>query len=69
MGIRELFGGKSDGIAYEPTRGGMQPMMDANGKPVRLSELSKHQRKGVGMGGATKRAPRAERRQRTEWGR
>lgn len=68
MGWKEFIGGKSDGQAYEPTRGGMKPMMK-NGKPVRLSELSKEQLKSLGMGGATKRPPRAERKQRTEWGR
>ncbi len=62
-----LFKSKSDGIAYEPTRSGMQPMM-RKGKPVLLSELTKEQRQSVGMGGATKRAPRAERKARTGWG-
>lgn len=64
-----LFGkSKTDGIAYEPTRGGVQPMT-RNGKPVMLSELTKEQRQSIGMGGATKRAPRAERKLRKEWGR
>ncbi len=61
------FSGKSDGIAYEPTRSGFQPMM-RNGRQVMLSELTKEQRKSAGMGGATKRAPRAERKARTGWG-
>jgi hypothetical protein len=69
MGFRELFGGKSDGIAYEPTRGGFQVMKNENGRPIKWSELSKEQRKSIGMGGATKRASRAERKQRKEWGR
>lgn len=68
MGFKDMFKGKSDGIAYEPTRSGAQPMM-RNGKPVLLSELTKEQRKSLGMGGATKPAPRAERKQRKEWGR
>jgi len=68
MGMFDKFRGKSDGIAYEPTRGGMQPMMK-NGRPVLLSELTKEQRMYSGQGGATKRAPRAERKQRKEWGR
>jgi hypothetical protein len=68
MRMLDKFRGKSDGIAYEPTRGGMQPMM-RNGRPVLLSELSKHQRAGAMQGGATKRAPRAERKLRKEWGR
>ena len=62
------FSSKSDGIAYEPTRSGFQPMM-RNGKPVLLSDITKEQRKSAGMGGATKRAPRAERKLRKEWGR
>jgi hypothetical protein len=69
MGFKELFSGKSDGIAYEPTRSGFQVMTNENGRPIRLSELTKEQRKSIGMGGATKRAPRAERKQRKEWGR
>ncbi len=61
------FSGKSDGIAYEPTRNGMQLMMK-NGKPVLLSQLTKQQRAGLGMGGATKAPSRAERKSRTGWG-
>lgn len=66
MGLKDLFGGKSDGIAFEPTRGGAQPMMK-NGKPVLISELTKQQRQSLGMG--TKPAKRSERKQRKEWGR
>ncbi len=68
MAFKDLFKGKSDGIAYEPTRSGMQPMIK-DGKPVLLSQLTKEQRQSAGMSGATKRAPRAERKQRKEWGR
>lgn len=68
MGWLDKVRGKSDGPAYEPTRSGMRPMM-RNGKPVMLSELTKDQLKGMGMSGATKPAPRAERKQRKEWGR
>ena len=67
MGWKEFIGGgKSDGIAYEPTRDGFKPMM-RNGKPVLLSQLSKDMRKGSGQ--STKPAPRAERKARKEWGR
>ena len=66
MAFKNPFKGKSDGIAYEPTRGGVQPMMK-NGKPVLISELTKQQRQSLGM--STKPAPRAERKQRKEWGR
>jgi len=65
MALKDLFKGKSDGIAYEPTRGGAQPMMK-NGRPVLISELSKQQRKGLGMD--TTPAPRGERKSRTGWG-
>lgn len=58
---------KSDGIAYEPTRGGMQPMIGKNGKPVLVSQLTKQQRQSVGF--TTKPAPRKERKLRKEWGR
>lgn len=66
MGFKELFGGKADGIAFEPTRGGAQPMMK-DGKPVLISQLTKEQRRSLGMG--TKPASRAVRKQRKEWGR
>jgi hypothetical protein len=68
MGMLDMFKGKSDGIAYGPTRNGMAPMKHADGRPVLLSHLTKDQRKGMGMGGATKRAPRAERKARTGFG-
>ncbi len=61
------FSGKADGVAYEPTRSGMQPMM-RNGKLVLLSELSKDQRKYSGQDGAVARASRSERKARTVWG-
>lgn len=66
MGWKEFIGGKADGIAYQPTRSGMEPMM-RNGRPVKLSELTKEQRAGTFQ--STKPAPRRERKQRKEWGR
>lgn len=66
MGFKAMFTGKSDGIAYEPTRNGAQPMM-RNGKPVLISELNKQQRQSLGMD--TTPAPRSERKKRKEWGR
>lgn len=68
MGWLDKVRGSSDGLAYEPTCSGMRLMM-RNGEPVFLSELTKDQRKSMGMAGATKRAPRAERKKRKEWGR
>lgn len=66
MGFKEMFTGKSDGIAFEPTRSGAKPMVK-NGKPVLISQLTKEQRKSLGM--SAKPAPRSERKTRKEWGR
>jgi hypothetical protein len=68
MGMFDKLRGKSDGPAYMPGRGGLEPMMK-NGRPVMMSELTKEQRKSIGMAGATKPAPRSERKKRKEWGR
>jgi len=52
-----LFG-KSDGWAVEPTRDGFQTMRGPGGKPVRLSELTKAQRKSTGQGMKPQKRPK-----------
>jgi len=57
MGWKELFRPGSDGFAYEPTRDGFRLMMQ-NGKPVRVSELSKGMRKSTGQSTKPQRRPK-----------
>ncbi len=52
------FFSKSDGFAIEPTRSGAQTMRGKDGKPVRISELTKEQRKSMGMGLKPQKRPK-----------